>query len=117
MKLAEAQAVVNTECGKLKHHGRAVHFASCMDLCHLKHAELAEHLQKYKGRIVLQWANVSDGTGYKAVFAEQGASASQVAAAIFLDTKTRLLGMAGEANDAVSAYTQVHLSEAPRLLR
>ena len=34
-----------------------------------------------------------------------------------MKTISRFPGMAGEANDAMSAYTQVHLSEAPRLLR
>ena len=34
----------------------------------------------------------------------QGASASQLAAATFVDTVSRLLRMAGEANDAVSAH-------------
>ena len=29
-----------------------VHFASLMDMCHLKNAELEPKLQKYKGRVV-----------------------------------------------------------------
>ena len=48
---------------------------------------------------------------------EQGASASQMAAAIFLDTISKLLGVAGETSDAISAYTQVKMTGAPRLLR
>ena len=76
-----------------------------MDLCHLKHSELAKHLQRYKGRVVL----------HKAVFTEQGASASRVAAGTFVNTISRLHGMAEEANDAVSACTHVDMSEAPRL--
>ena len=56
--------------------------------------------------------NVIDDDGCKAVFTERGASASQVAAAAFLDTISTILGMAGEANDAVSACTHVHLPEA-----
>ena len=43
--------------------------------------------------------------------------ASQMAAVRFLDTNFKLPGTAGEAQDAVSAHTQVHMSEAPRLLR
>ena len=54
--------------------------------------------------------------GCRAVFTEQGASASQTAAR-FLGTLSRHRGMNGEAMDAVSAHTQVHMSEAPRLLR
>ena len=63
------------------------------------------------------WAdNVKDDSGYRVVFTEQRASTLHMAAAKFLDTISKLLGMAGEANDA-EAYTQVHLSDAPRLLR
>ena len=39
-----------------------------------------------------------------------------MAATKFLDTLSRLRGMAGEARDAVSAETQVHVSEAPKKL-
>ena len=48
---------------------------------------------------------------------EQGASPSQMAAAQFLDTISKLPGMAGETSGAISAYTQVKMTEAPRLLR
>ena len=34
--------------------GAAVHFASLMDICHLKNAELEAKHQKYKGRVVLR---------------------------------------------------------------
>ena len=40
---------------------------------------------------------------------EQGASASQMAAATFLDPISEFIGMAGEAKDAVSAYNQVKM--------
>ena len=33
--------------------GRKVHFASLMDLCHLKNAELEAKHQKHQGRVVL----------------------------------------------------------------
>ena len=33
--------------------GATVHFASLMDMCHLKNAELEAQHQKYKGRVVL----------------------------------------------------------------
>ena len=32
---------------------RQVHFASLMDLCHLKNSELEPQFQKYSGRVVL----------------------------------------------------------------
>ena len=50
---------------------------------------------------------VKDEKSYQPVFAEHGASASQMAAAKFRNAIARLLGMSGEVNDAVSAYTQV----------
>ena len=81
---------------------------------HLKHAELAKHLQKYSGRGVLQEDNVKDDNGYRAVFAERGASASQLAAA---KVSGYTAGMAGEAHEAVSAHTPVRMSEAHGLLR
>ena len=58
-----------------------VHFASLMDICHLKNAELeAKHL-KYQGRVVLRGDIVKDDSGSYAVFTEQGSSASQMIAA------------------------------------
>ena len=40
--------------------GRKVHFASLMDLCHLKNLELEPQYQKYKGRVVLRGDIVKD---------------------------------------------------------
>ena len=88
-----------------------------MDLCHSKNAELAKHLQEYKRQPVLRRDNVKDEGRYRAVFTEQGVSVSQMAAAKFLDAMSKLLGMAGETSDAISAYTRVKMTEAPRLLR
>ena len=34
--------------------GATVHFASLMDMCHMKNAELETKHQKYKGRVVLR---------------------------------------------------------------
>ena len=81
-----------------------------MDPCHLKNAELATHLPDYKERVVFLEDTVKDEEGYRAVFAEPGASASQMAAAIFLDSISKLLGMAGETSDAIAAYTQVKMT-------
>ena len=61
--------------------GAKVHFASLMDICHLKNAELETKHQKYKGRVVLRGDNVKDDSGSYAVFTEQGSSASQMTAA------------------------------------
>ena len=88
-----------------------------MDLCQSKNAELAKHLQEYKRPPVLRGDNVKDEGRYRAVFTEQGVSVSQMAAAKFLDAMSKLPGMAGETSDAMSAYTRVTMTEAPRLLR
>ena len=55
--------------------GAKVHFASLMDICHLKNAELETKHQKYKGRVVLRGDIVKDDSGCYAVFTEQGSSA------------------------------------------
>ena len=86
-----------------------VHFASLMDICHLKNAEMEAKHQKYKGRVVLRGDIVKDDSGSYAVFTEQGSSASQMTAAKVMDIISRLPGCAGQAADAVSAYTQVKI--------
>ena len=98
---------------------RSVHFASLMDLCHLKHNELAKHSEKHiQGTLVLLVkGNVKYDNRHRTVSTEQGASVSQVAAARFLDTLSTLHGMACEAKDAVATSAQVHMSEAPRSSR
>ena len=88
-----------------------------MDLCHLKKSELEPQFQKYKGRVVLRGDTVKDDSGSYAVFTEQGSSASQMAAAKVLDIISRLPGCDGQAADAVSAYTQVKMEDAPTLFK
>ena len=88
--------------------GVKVHFASLMDLCHLKNAELEAKHQKYKGRAVLRGDIVKD---------DQGSSASQMTAAKIMDIISRLPGCAGQAADAVSAHTQLKMEDAPKLLK
>ena len=88
-----------------RNKGEKVHFASLIDICHLKNAELQKEHQKYKGRIVLRGDIVKDDSGSYAVFTEQGSSASQMTAAKVMDIISRLPGCAGRAADAVSAYT------------
>ena len=87
--------------------GAKVHFASLIDKCHLKNAELEAKHQKYKGRVVLRGDIVKDDSGSYAVFTEQGSSASQMTAAKIMDIISRLPGCDGQAADAISAYTQV----------
>ena len=98
-----------------RNKGRKVHFASLMDLCHLKNSELEPQFQKYKGRVVLRGDIVKDDSGSYAVFTEHGSSASQMTAAKVMDIISGLRGCAGQAADAVSAYTQVKMEDAPTL--
>ena len=69
--------------------GATVHFASSMDICHLKNAELEAKHQKYKGRVV---------------------------AAKVMDIISRLPGCARQAADAVPAYTQVKMEVDPKII-
>ena len=43
-----------------RNEGRTVHFASLLDLCHLKKSELEPQFQKYEGRVVLRGDIVKD---------------------------------------------------------
>ena len=114
MKIAAAKAAVDKEWEKLEKisawnltnvkskksvideartAGTAVHFASSMDICHLKNAESEAKHQKYKGRVVFRGDIVKDNFGSHAVFTEQGSSASQMTAAKIMDIISRLLGL------------------------
>ena len=97
--------------------GAKVHFASLMDICHLKNAELETKHPKYKGRIVLRGDIVKDDSGSYAVFTKQGSSASQMTAAKVMDIISRLPGCAGQAADAASASTQVKMEDASKKLK
>ena len=66
-----------------------------MDICLLEKLELEPKFHKYKGRVVLRGDMVKDGSGVIA----------------------RLPDCDGQAADAVSAYTQVKMKDAPILLR
>ena len=76
-----------------------------------------QNTKKYKGRVVFRGEIVKDDSGSYAVFTEQGSSASQMAAAKVMDIISRLQGCAGQAADAVSAYTQVKMKDASKLLK
>ena len=89
MKISAAKAAVDKEWEKLEKipawhltnvrskkevideartKGAKVHFASLMDICHLKNAELEAKHQKYKGRVVFRGDIVKDDSGSYAVF-------------------------------------------------
>ena len=83
----------------------------------MKNAELEAKHQKYKGRAVLRGDIVTDDSGSYAVFTDQGSSASQMTAAKVMDIVSRLPGCDGQAADAISAYTQVKMEDAHKLLK
>ena len=60
---------------------------------------------------------LKDDSAAYAVFTEQGSSASQMTAAKVMGVVARLPGCAGQAADAVSAYTQEKMEDAPRLFQ
>ena len=60
---------------------------------------------------------MKDDSGSYAVFTEQGSAASQMTAAKIMDIISRLPGCAGQAADAVSAYTQEKMEDVPQLLK
>ena len=71
----------NEVTAEARNKGRKVHFASLMDLCHLKNSELELQYQKYKDRVVLRGDVVKDDSDSYAVFTEQQSSASQMTVA------------------------------------
>ena len=73
--------------------------------------------QKYEGRVVFRGDSVKDDSGSYAVVTEQGSSASQMTAEKVIEIISRLPGCDGQAADAVSAYTQVQMENAPKLLK
>ena len=96
--------------------GFTVHFGNLMQLCHLKNSEMHVEFQSYKGRIVFRGDNIKDEDGCKALFTDQGTSSSHMTATKFLDIVSRLPGCCGEDSDATSAYTQIILENANKLL-
>ena len=55
-----------------KTKGAKVHFATILDMCHLKNADLETKHQKYKCRVVLRGDIVKDDSGFYAVFTKHG---------------------------------------------
>ena len=93
----------NEVIAESRNEGRKVHFASLMELCHLK------------GRVVLRADIVKDDSGSYAVFTEQGSLSSQMTAAKVMDIISRLPGCSAQTAEAVSAKTQVNMEDASTL--
>ena len=71
-----------------RNKGRKVHFASLMDLCHLKNSELEPQYQKCKGRVALQGDTVKDDSGSYAVSTEQGSHGHDIKASRMFRTSS-----------------------------
>ena len=95
---------------------KKVHFATLMDICHLKMRRWNQKYTSTKAELCSGWT-LKDDSEACAVFAEQGSSASQMTAARIMDVIARLPGCDGQTADAVSAYTQVKLEDAPKILK
>ena len=114
-KIPEAKAAIDKESDKLLKMGawdlstvmprkvvqerakkskNPTHFGNLMELCHQKHSELIGTVEewkvKYKGRVVFRGDRVKDEYGHLAVFTDQTASASHMAAAKFMDVAAHL---------------------------
>ena len=83
---------------------------------HKKRERLGKEVPNTR-HVVLRGAVVKSDSGSYAVNSEQGSFASSMTAAKVLDFISRLLDCAGEASDAVSAFTQVKMEDAPESLR
>ena len=82
----------------------------------LKNSELEAKHQKYEGRVVFRGDIVKDDSGFYAVFSEQGSSGSLMTVAKTMDIISRLPGFDGQAADAVSAFSQVEMEDADKML-
>ena len=79
--------------------------------------QLARHWQKcVNSSRKLRGDILKDDSAVHAFFTEQGSSASQMNAAKVMNVISRLPGCAGQAADAVSAYTQVKMEDAHKII-
>ena len=100
-----------------RNEGRTVHFASLMDLCHLKNSELEPKFQKYKGRVVLRGDIVKEWLWILCrIYRTRTISITNDGSKV-MDIISRLPGCGGQAADAVSANTQVKMEDVPKLLK
>ena len=97
--------------------GATVHFASLMDICHLKNAELEAKHQKYKGRVVLRGDFVKDDAGSYAVFTEQGSSASQMTAAKIMEKYIQIAGLRWTSSGRSVGVYPSKMEDAHKLLK
>ncbi len=90
--------------------GSKVHLGSLMSICSIKFAELAEHLQILKGRIVYRGDSARDEWGAAAIYQELNASPTSIQAANATIAYGCFPGNKVTSADAVKAYVQAHLN-------
>ena len=133
-KIVEAKAALDKECENMqklpawdeskvitegevirtaKLEGKKVHFTSLMDFCHLKNCELEKKLQKYDGKVVLRVDTVKNDSGFTLYWRSKVLQRHTWRRQKVLDVISILPGCSGPASDAVSAYTQVEIKDAP----
>ena len=93
-----------------KASGVSVHFGQLMTIASIKFFELAQHLQKMKGRIVYRGDCAKDEHGAAAVYQELGANPTSVQGLNACLAYGTLPGNQATAADAVKAYVQAMLS-------
>ena len=93
-----------------KRTGVSVHFGQLMTIASIKFFELAQHLQKMKGRIVYRGDCAKDEHGAAAVYQELGANPTSVQGLNACLAYGSLPGNSSSAADAVKAYVQALLS-------
>ena len=93
-----------------KRTGVSVHFGQLMTIASIKFWELAQHLQKMKGRIVYRGDCAKDEHGAAAVYQELGANPTSVQGLNACLAYGSLPGNCSSAADAVKAYVQALLS-------
>ncbi|CAE7035956.1 TY5A [Symbiodinium natans] len=89
--------------------GAKVHFGKLMSIASIKFWELAQHLQKMKGRIVYRGDCAKGEEGAAAVYRELGANATSVQGLNACLAYGALPGNQSSAADAINAYVQALL--------
>ena len=93
-----------------KASGVSVHFGQLMTIASIKFFELAQHLQKMKGRIMYRGDCAKDEHGAAAAYQELGANPTSVQGLNACLAYGTLPGNQATAADAVKAYVQAMLS-------
>ena len=92
-----------------RREGRTIHVGRLFAIGTIKHSELPEEKQIYKGRIVFQGSNVKDQSGMQAMFQQLSSSPASMSAGKNNVSYGCLPGNKSQQCDAVKAYIQADL--------